>query len=92
LVEIPLRGCDREQGGSAPNAVKRFKRKVSLAETSGYFGEPLIFAELQFARGRQLLTFLNLEPNFRITEWVTRNRLSKLQIFIDGLRKAGLPE
>ena len=38
----------------------------SLAETSGYFGEPLIFAELQFARGRQLLTFLNLNPIFAL--------------------------
>jgi adenylate cyclase len=35
---------------------------------------------------------LELEPNFRITEWATRTGLSKLQIFIDGLRKAGLPE
>jgi adenylate cyclase len=35
---------------------------------------------------------LELEPNFRITESATRNRLSKLQIFIDGLRKAGFPE
>ena len=40
--------------------------KRSLAETSGYFGEPLIFAELQFARGRQLLTFLNLNPIFAL--------------------------
>jgi hypothetical protein len=36
---------------------------------------------------------LELEPNFHITEWATRNRLSKLEIFfIDDLRKAGLPE
>ena len=70
LVEMPLWGCDREQGGSAPNAVKNssspFSSERSLAETSGYFGEPLIFAELQFARGRQLLTFLNLSPIFAL--------------------------
>jgi adenylate cyclase len=35
---------------------------------------------------------LELEPNFRITEWAARTGLSKLQIFIDGLRMAGLPE
>jgi hypothetical protein len=45
-------------------------------------------AELQFARGEAVAHLLELEPNFRITEWATRNRLSKLQIFIDGLRKA----
>ncbi|MGY8662938.1 tetratricopeptide repeat protein [Bradyrhizobium sp. UFLA05-109] len=35
---------------------------------------------------------LELEPNFRIAEWVARTSSSKLQVFIDGLRKAGLPE
>ncbi len=47
-------------------------------------------AELQFARGEAVAHLLELEPNFRITEWATRTRLSKLQIFIDGLRKAGV--
>jgi hypothetical protein len=62
---MPPWGCDREQGGSAPNAVKRFKRK-ERGRNLGYFGEPLIFAELQFARGWQLLTFLNLNPIFAL--------------------------
>ena len=35
---------------------------------------------------------LELEPNFRIAEWVDRTSSSKLEVFIDGLRKAGLPE
>ena len=35
---------------------------------------------------------LELEPNFRIAEWVDRISSSKLQVFINGLRKAGLPE
>jgi hypothetical protein len=87
---MPPWGCDREQGGSAPNAVKRFKRKEP-GRNLGYFGEPLIFAELQFARGRQLLTFLNLNPIFRITEWATRNRLSKLQIFMTVCAKQDFP-
>jgi adenylate cyclase len=33
---------------------------------------------------------LKLEPGFRISEWPAGRRLP--QIYIDGLRKAGLPE
>ncbi len=35
---------------------------------------------------------LELEPDFRISEWVARGGRRQDQIFIDGLRKAGLPE
>jgi len=35
---------------------------------------------------------LQLEPNFRISEWVARGGLSRAQMYVDGLRKAGLPE
>ena len=36
---------------------------------------------------------LELKPDFRISEWVARERLDgKIRLFIDGLRKAGLPE
>jgi adenylate cyclase len=38
---------------------------------------------------------LELEPGFRISEWVSRiglSRIDGLQLYIDGLRKAGLPE
>jgi adenylate cyclase len=35
---------------------------------------------------------LEIEPHFRISEYVARNGQSQAQIFIDGLRKAGLPE
>ena len=35
---------------------------------------------------------LELEPDFRISEWVARGGVSRAQIYIDGLRKAGLPE
>jgi len=62
---MPPWGCDREQGGSAPNAVKRYKRK-ELAETLGYFGEPLILPSCNSLEGRQLLTFLNLNPIFAL--------------------------
>jgi adenylate cyclase len=35
---------------------------------------------------------LELEPDFRISEWVARGGVSRAQMYIDGLRKAGLPE
>jgi adenylate cyclase len=35
---------------------------------------------------------LELEPDFRISEWVARGGVSPAQMYIDGLRKAGLPE
>lgn len=35
---------------------------------------------------------LELEPDFRISEWVARSGRRHNQMFIDGLRKAGLPE
>jgi adenylate cyclase len=35
---------------------------------------------------------LELIPDFRISKWVARSSLRPDQLFIDGLRKAGLPE
>jgi adenylate cyclase len=35
---------------------------------------------------------LELEPDFRISEWMARGGRWEAQTFIDGLRKAGLPE
>jgi adenylate cyclase len=35
---------------------------------------------------------LELEPDFRISDWVARGGVSRAQMYIDGLRKAGLPE
>jgi hypothetical protein len=82
---MPPWGCDREQGGSAPNAVKNcsspFQAEGAWRKPRA-FGELLIFAELQFARGRQLLTFLNLNPILALLNGATRARLSKLQIYL----------
>ena len=36
--------------------------------------------------------FLEIEPDFRISEWVARSGQWQAQMLIDGLRKAGLPE
>jgi adenylate cyclase len=35
---------------------------------------------------------LEIEPDFRISEWIARNGQWQAQMFIDGLRKAGLPD
>ena len=35
---------------------------------------------------------LELEPNFRISEFVARGGLLHAKLFVDGLRKAGFPE
>jgi hypothetical protein len=35
---------------------------------------------------------LEIEPDFRISEWVARSGQWQAQMFIDGPRKAGLPE
>ena len=35
---------------------------------------------------------LEIEPHFRISEWVAHTGQRQAQMYIDGLRKAGLPE
>ena len=45
------------------------------------------------AEAREAVTrLLELKPDFRISEWVSRSGLRTSQMFIDGLRKAGIPE
>jgi adenylate cyclase len=45
------------------------------------------------AEARKTVTqLLEIEPDFRISEWVARNGQWQAQMFIDGLRKAGLSE
>jgi adenylate cyclase len=35
---------------------------------------------------------LEIDPTFRISEWVTRGRAWRSELYIEGVRKAGLPE
>jgi adenylate cyclase len=45
------------------------------------------------AEARNAVTkFLEIEPDFRTSEWVASSGHWRAQMFIDGLRKAGLPE
>jgi adenylate cyclase len=45
------------------------------------------------AEGRETVArLLELKPNFHISEWMARGARWKTQMYIDGLRKAGLPE
>ncbi|XIA63909.1 winged helix-turn-helix domain-containing protein [Bradyrhizobium sp. TZ2] len=39
-----------------------------------------------------VLRILELEPDFRISEWAARTRQWRAGLLVDGLRKAGLPE
>jgi adenylate cyclase len=39
-----------------------------------------------------VLRVLELEPDFRISEWAARTRQWRAGLLVDGLRKAGLPE
>ena len=45
------------------------------------------------AEARKTATqILEIEPDFRISEWVAHTGQRQAQMYIDGLRKAGLPE
>ena len=72
------------------------RQQATLARltTSGDKAAAVALAHLgREAETKEAVTqLLELEPNFRIAEWVARTGSSKLQIYIDGLRKAGLPE
>jgi TolB-like protein len=39
-----------------------------------------------------VLRILELEPDFRVSEWAARTRQWRAGLLVDGLRKAGLPE
>jgi adenylate cyclase len=42
--------------------------------------------------GKAAMHLLEMEPDFRISEWVARSGHWRSEVFIEGLRKAGLPE
>ena len=42
--------------------------------------------------GKAAVQILEMEPDFRISEWVARSGHWRSKVFIEGLRKAGLPE
>ena len=42
--------------------------------------------------GEAAAGLLELEPDFRISEWMGRGGGARLQLYIDGLRRAGLPD
>jgi hypothetical protein len=77
-------------------------RKCWLLTADLFFGLPapnrcLASALAQLGREAEaneaIARLLELQPNFRISEWVARDGLSRTQMmYIDGLRKAGVPE
>jgi len=45
------------------------------------------------AEAREAATrLLEIDPTFRISEWVKRGRAWRSDLYIEGVRKAGLPE
>jgi adenylate cyclase len=82
--------------GRFDEAVAAAKKALSQKQTfaAAYCCLTTALAHLgREAEARQAAArLLELQPDFRISEWVARSGRRQDQIFIDGLRKAGLPE
>jgi TolB-like protein len=74
-------------------AAKKSLRK-SQTFTTGYRCLAAALAHLgrDAEASEAVLRILELEPDFRISEWAARTRQWRAGLLIDGLRKAGLPE
>jgi adenylate cyclase len=77
-------------------AVSAAKNALQTNQTSGAAYRCLAAALAHLGRDSEakkaVAQLLEIEPHFRISEWVARSGQSQAQMFIDGLRKAGLPE
>jgi adenylate cyclase len=77
-------------------AVAAAKKAISRNRT---FARPYLCLAAALAHlGREagareaIAQLLELKPDFRISKWMAHGGRSQAQVFIDGLRKAGLPE
>jgi adenylate cyclase len=82
--------------GRFDEAVVAAKRALSQNQTFAASYRCLTTALAHLGREAEAreaaVCLLELEPDFRISEWKARSGRRHDQIFIDGLRKAGLPE
>ena len=82
--------------GRFDEAVAAAKKALQKNQTYGTAYHCLAAALAHLGRdaeARKTATqILEIEPDFRISEWVARTGQWQAQMFIDGLRKAGLPE
>jgi len=81
--------------GRFDEAVAAAKNALQTNQTYGPAYRCLAAALAHLGRdaevGKTVAQFLEIEPDFRISEWVARSGQWRAQMFIDGLRKAGLP-
>jgi adenylate cyclase len=82
--------------GRFDEAVAAAKNALQKNQTFGTAYHCLAAALAHLGRDAEARTavaqLLEIEPQFRISEWVGRTGEWQAQMFIDGLRKAGLPE
>jgi adenylate cyclase len=82
--------------GRFDEAVAAAKNALQKNQNSGTAYHCLAAALAHLGRDAEARTavaqLLEIEPDFRISEWVARTGHWQAQMFIDGLRKAGLPE
>jgi adenylate cyclase len=82
--------------GRFDEAIASAKRALQTNQTFGTTYRCLAAALAHLGRdaeaGKAVAQILEIEPDFRISEWVARSGQWQAQMFIDGLRKAGLPE
>jgi TolB-like protein len=82
--------------GRFDEAVAAAKKALSQNQTYGAAYRCLAAALAHLGRDTEVrkavAQFLEIEPRFRISEWVARSGQWQAQMYIDGLRKAGLPE
>jgi hypothetical protein len=77
----------------SPSPRVHLEQRACRAATGGYSGGAALAHLGRDAEARKTATqILEIEPDFRISEYVARTGHWQAQIFIDGLRKAGLPE
>jgi len=82
--------------GRFDEAVAAARKALQTNQTSGAAYRCLAAALAHLGRDSEakkaVAQLLEIEPHFRISEWVARGGQSQAQMFIDGLRKAGFPE
>ncbi len=82
--------------GRFDEAVAAAKNALQTNQTYGPAYRCLAAALAHLGRdaeaGKTVAQHLEIEPHFRISEWVAHTGQWQAQMYIDGLRKAGLPE
>ena len=73
-------------------AAKKALREKHISEAYRCLAAALAHLGQDAEARKAVAQFLEIEPHFRISEYLARGGHWRAQMFIDGLRKAGLPE